>query len=83
MGTAKPFSLRLPFHLQSAYFPDFWLKRIQVNRRAAEALARTLADIAETFLPRPGTRMDSTSLSGVTLLAAKNLTCSGTGLAGN
>jgi hypothetical protein len=31
-------SLRLPFPLRSAYFPDFWVKRVQVNRRAANAL---------------------------------------------
>ena len=31
-------SLRLPFPLQIAYFPGFWVKRIQVNRRAADAL---------------------------------------------
>ena len=44
-------SLRLPFALQSAYFPGFWLKRIQVNRRAAEALSRVLNQMAETYTP--------------------------------
>ena len=44
-------SLRLPFPLQSAYFPNFWLKRVLVNRRAAEALSRTFAEIIETFSP--------------------------------
>jgi hypothetical protein len=45
------FFLRLPFELQSAYFPNFWLKRVQVNRRAAEALNRVFAEIAETYTP--------------------------------
>jgi hypothetical protein len=45
------FSLRLPFELQSAYFPGFWLKRVQVNRRASEALAKVFAEIDETFSP--------------------------------
>ena len=39
--------LRLPFDLQSAYFPGFWPKRIQVNRRAAEALSRVFSEMAE------------------------------------
>jgi hypothetical protein len=44
-------SLRLPFPLQSAYFPGFWLKRIQVNRRAADALLKVLREIAEIYTP--------------------------------
>ena len=38
--------LRLPFALQSAYFPEFWIKRVLVNRRAAEALLQALNEIA-------------------------------------
>jgi hypothetical protein len=44
-------SLRLPFPLQSAYFPGFWLKRVQVNRRAADALLKVLREIAENYTP--------------------------------
>jgi hypothetical protein len=60
IGTGRPttqwehrnlFSLRLPFELQSAFFPGFWLKRVQINRRAAEVLAKAFAEIAETFSP--------------------------------
>jgi hypothetical protein len=39
-------SLRLPFGLQSAYFPELWFKRILVNRRAAEALHKTFSEMA-------------------------------------
>ena len=42
-------SLRLPFALRSAFFPDFWVKRIQVNRRAAGALSSVLAELAATY----------------------------------
>ena len=42
-------SLRLPFPLQSAYFPGFWLKRVQVNHRAAEALSRALVEMVEVW----------------------------------
>ena len=41
-------SLRLPFPLRSAYFPEFWVKRIQVNRRAANALQMALNELAAT-----------------------------------
>ena len=41
-------SLRLPFPLRSAYFPEFWVKRIQVNRRAADALSNVLFELAAT-----------------------------------
>lgn len=44
-------SLRLPFPLQSAYFPGFWHKRILVNHRAAEALLRVFQELAETYTP--------------------------------
>ena len=44
-------SLRLPFPLQSAYFPNFWLRRVQVNHRAVEALSRTLNQLAEYWTP--------------------------------
>jgi hypothetical protein len=44
-------SLRLPFPLQSAYFPGFWLKRVQVNRRAAEALLRVLQEMETIWTP--------------------------------
>lgn len=44
-------SLRLPVGLQSAYFPEFWLKRVQVNRRAADALLKVLREIAQTYTP--------------------------------
>jgi hypothetical protein len=45
------FSLRLPFGLQSAWFPGFWLKRVQVNKRASEALAKVLAQMVEVWTP--------------------------------
>ena len=41
-------SLRLPFPLRSAYFPDFWVKRIQVNRRAANALHNIFMELRST-----------------------------------
>ena len=41
-------SLRLPFPLRSAYFPEFWVKRIQVNRRAADALHNVLSELRAT-----------------------------------
>jgi hypothetical protein len=44
-------SLRLPVGMQSAYFPEFWLKRVQVNRRAADALLKVLKEIAEIYTP--------------------------------
>jgi hypothetical protein len=44
-------SLRLPFPLQSVYFPGFWLKRVQVNRRAAEALLRVLQEMETIWTP--------------------------------
>jgi hypothetical protein len=43
--------LRLPFDLQSAYFPEFWLKRVLVNRRTAEALLRVLKEMSELWTP--------------------------------
>lgn len=43
--------LRLGFPLRHAYFPDFWLKRIQVNQRAVDALAKVLKQIGETWSP--------------------------------
>jgi len=45
------FHLRLPFGLQSAWFPDFWYRRIQVNRRASDSLLRVLTDISQLFTP--------------------------------
>jgi hypothetical protein len=42
-------SLRLPFPLLSAYFPEFWVKRVQVNRRAADALSNVLNELAATY----------------------------------
>ena len=44
-------SLRLPFPLQSVYFPGFWLKRLLVNRRAVEALSKVLTQMAQDFTP--------------------------------
>lgn len=44
-------SLRLPFPLQSAYFPGFWFKRVHVNRRAVESLSRILNEMAEVWTP--------------------------------
>ena len=44
-------SLRLPVGLQSAYFPGFWLKRVQVNTRAAEALSKVLNQMAQDWTP--------------------------------
>ena len=41
-------SLRLPFPLRSAFFPDFWIKRVQVNRRAADALHNVFAELRAT-----------------------------------
>jgi hypothetical protein len=38
-------SLRLPFPLRSAYFPEFWVKRVQVNRRAADALHNVFMEL--------------------------------------
>jgi hypothetical protein len=43
------FQLRVPFGLQSAWFPSFWYRRIQVNRRASGALERVLQDLAKIF----------------------------------
>ena len=42
-------SLRLPFPLRSAYFPEFWVKRIQVNRRAADALHNVLSELRASY----------------------------------
>jgi hypothetical protein len=42
-------ALRLPFPLQSAWFPGLWFKRLLVNRRAAEALLRVFQELAETY----------------------------------
>jgi hypothetical protein len=42
-------SLRLPFPLQSAFFPGFWLKRIQVNRRAVDALSNVMNELAASY----------------------------------
>src|SRR4029077_5381798 len=44
-------ALRLPFDLQSAYFPGLWFKRVQVNNRAAEALNRVFQEIADSWTP--------------------------------
>ena len=41
-------SLRLPFPLRSAYFPEFWVRRVQVNRRAASALHNVFAELRAT-----------------------------------
>ena len=40
--------LRLPFPLLSTYFPDFWVRRIQVNHRATGALEAVLTELAAT-----------------------------------
>ena len=45
------YSLRLPFPLQSAWFPGFWLKRVQVNRRAADSLLKVLKQMSEVWTP--------------------------------
>jgi hypothetical protein len=37
-------NVRFPFPLQSHLFPDFWYRRIQVNKRAGEALLRVYND---------------------------------------
>jgi len=42
-------SLRLPFPLKSAYFPEFWVKRVQINRRAASALRNVFDEFAATY----------------------------------
>jgi hypothetical protein len=41
-------SLRLLFPLRLAYFPDFWVKRIPVNQRAADALSNVLKELDQT-----------------------------------
>ena len=41
-------TLRLPFALNSAYFPEFWVRRIKVNHRAANALHNVLSELAAT-----------------------------------
>lgn len=41
-------SLRLPFPLRSTYFPEFWVRRIQVNRRAADALHKVFSEFRAT-----------------------------------
>ena len=76
-------SLRLPVGLQSAYFPGFWLKRVQVNTRAAEALSKVLNQMAELGPLRRSRRMGSISLCAVTLSGAKSRTYSGTAPAGS
>lgn len=42
-------SLRLPFPLRSAYFPGFWVRRVQINRRAADALSNVLAELRAAY----------------------------------
>jgi hypothetical protein len=45
------FHLRLEYPLQSTWFPEFWYKRVRVNRRAAESLNRILHDLRVFFGP--------------------------------
>jgi hypothetical protein len=40
------FKMRLPFGLKHLYFPDFWLRRVLINRRASDALLGVLDQMA-------------------------------------
>lgn len=41
--------LRLPFPMHSVHFPGFWVRRIPVNHRAADALHNVLSEFAATY----------------------------------
>jgi hypothetical protein len=38
--------LRLPFGLRHVHFPEFWLRRVLINKRASEALTGVLDQMA-------------------------------------
>lgn len=38
--------LRLPFSLKYVHFPEFWLRRVLINRRAAQAMLGVLGQMA-------------------------------------
>ena len=42
-------NMRLPFPLQSVWFPTFFFHRVKVNRRAVTALSRVFADLAQKY----------------------------------
>lgn len=44
-------SFRLPFPVKACWFEDFWMRRVQVNRRASEALNRVFQDLILTYEP--------------------------------
>jgi hypothetical protein len=41
--------LRLPFGLKHLHFPEFWMRRVLINRRASEALLGVLDQMAAQF----------------------------------
>jgi hypothetical protein len=43
------FNLRLPFSMRSIWFPEFWYRRIRVNRRCSDALLKVLLELQENF----------------------------------
>jgi hypothetical protein len=45
------FPFRLEYPLQSAWFPEFWHKRVRVNRRVAGALSGALSELQASFGP--------------------------------
>jgi hypothetical protein len=44
-------NVRLPFLLQSTWFPEFWYRRIPVNRRAADSLLKIMTDLSVLYTP--------------------------------
>lgn len=43
--------LRLDYPLKNAFFPEFWHRRVTVNRRAAGALGNVLRELAVRYTP--------------------------------